>query len=66
VRFHFTSEAAHVLNDDRANTVVFNSIQQCGESSPVLDRIRPADSGIIELADKLVPLAVGEAPTADR
>src|SRR5262245_45039083 len=41
VGFHLTSETTHILDNDRPDTVVFDSVQQSSEARTVLDSIDP-------------------------
>jgi hypothetical protein len=52
---------AGVLDDDDAHAVADHPLEECFEAWPALDRILAANSGVIELADKIEPSSLGEA-----
>ena len=56
-----TSEAGGVLDDDRADAVVFDPVEKLGEARPILDRVRARNRRIVKLGDDLEAAPLGEA-----
>ena len=48
--FHLASETTHVLDNDSANTIGLDSVQQSGEARAVLNRVGSTHGGIVEIA----------------
>ena len=50
-----------VLDDDDAHAVADNSLEECFEAWPALDRVLTADGSVVELADKIEAGPLGKA-----
>ena len=53
-------EAAGRLDDNRPHAVALDPFQHGRKARTNLDRISPGDGGVIVVADKLIPVSLGE------
>ena len=66
MRFHLSSEPAHILDEDGSYAVAFKTIQECSEPWTVLDGIGTADRSVAKFVDYFVAIPVANMIITDR
>jgi hypothetical protein len=60
LRHQFASEARRILDNDRADAIALDPIEQRREARPRLNRVRAANGRIIEPGNQLEAATLGE------